>query len=189
MHYFAMAARLISVSLHRGEVNEMWYLVRRAQSGDRDAFVSLMEQNKVNMYKVARSYLRNEEDIADVMQQTILDCYEHLYTLKKASYFKTWLIRILINNCIDLIHKNERNLELGTYEPIVMRDKGMDLFEFIDTLEKIDEKYRTILVLYYVEGFRIKEIADLLNMNERTVNSRLRRGRIHYKKELERSSL
>lgn len=167
----------------------MWYWVRKAQNGDTDAFVSLMEQNKINMYKVARSYLRNEEDIADVMQQTILNCYEHLHTLKKASYFKTWMIRILINNCIDMLHKNERNITLENYEPIVVKDKDMDLFEFIDTLENIDEKYRTILVLYYVEGFKIKEIAELLNMNERTVNSRLRRGREQYKKELERSSL
>lgn len=163
----------------------MGYLIRKAQKGDADAFIALMEQNKVNMYKVARTYLRSEEDIADVMQQTILDCYEHLDTLKKASYFKTWLIRILINNCIDMIHKNERSVKMDNFESIVMQDKGIDLFEFIDTLERIDEKYRTILILYYVEGFKIKEIAELLNMNERTVNSRLRRGRNIYKKSWE----
>lgn len=166
----------------------MGYLIRRAQKGDADAFVALMERHKVNMYKVARSYLKNEEDIADVMQQTILDCYEHLDTLKKSSYFKTWMIRILINNCIDMIHKNERNVNMETLEPIVVQDKEIDLFEFIDTLEGIDEKYRTILILYYVEGFKIREIAELLNMNERTVNSRLRRGRNNYKQEWERSN-
>ena len=165
----------------------MRYLIRKAQRGDAEAFVCLMEQHKVNMYKVARSYLKNEEDIADVIQQTILDCYEHLSALKKVSYFKTWLIRILINNCIDMIHKNEKIVRMEKFEPIVVQDKDMDLFEFIETLEAIPEKYRTILILYYVEGLRIKDIAEVLGMNERTVNSRLRRGRESYKKEWERS--
>ena len=166
----------------------MGYLIRKAQKGDADAFVTLMEQHKINMYKVARSYLRNEEDIADVMQQTILDCYEHLDTLKKTSYFKTWMTRILINNCLDIIRKNERNTNIDMLDLITVQDQETDIFEFIDTLERIDEKYRTILILYYVEGFKIREIAELLNMNERTVNSRLRRGRNSYKEEWERSS-
>lgn len=64
-------------------------LVKRAQKGDAEAFVELMEAHKMALYKVAKSYLKSEEDIADVMQDTILSAYEHIGELKKSAYFKT----------------------------------------------------------------------------------------------------
>lgn len=64
-------------------------LVKRAQKGDTDAFVRLIEKHKLSLYKVSKSYLKNEEDIADVMQDTILSAYEHIGRLKQAAYFKT----------------------------------------------------------------------------------------------------
>ena len=69
-------------------------LVKRAKKGDAEAFITLIEENKQSMYKVAKGFLRNEEDIADAMAQTVLDCYEKIGTLKQSSYFKTWMIRI-----------------------------------------------------------------------------------------------
>ena len=72
-------------------------LVKRAQRGDTDAFIRLMEKHKLPLYKIAKSYLRNEEDIADVMQDTILSAYEHIKELRQVLYFKTWLTRILID--------------------------------------------------------------------------------------------
>lgn len=75
-------------------------LVKRAQRGDDQAFVELIEENKQAMYKVAVGILKNDFDAADAIQQSILTCYEKLKELKKAQYFKTWLLRILINNCI-----------------------------------------------------------------------------------------
>ena len=76
----------------------MW-LAYRAKKGDADAFVKLMEENKMAMYKVAKSYLRNEEDVADAMSETVLAAFEHIKELRRPEYFKTWLIRILINQC------------------------------------------------------------------------------------------
>ena len=73
-------------------------LIRRAREWDGDAFVELMEMHKQAMYKVARSYLDRDADVADAISDTILDCFEHLQSLKEPKYFKTWLIRILINN-------------------------------------------------------------------------------------------
>ena len=73
-------------------------LVKKAKSGDSGAFAQLIRMNTQSMYKVAWAYLKNDEDVADAIQETILKCYEKLSTLKKDSYFKTWMIRILINN-------------------------------------------------------------------------------------------
>lgn len=78
---------------------------KKGPAGDGHAFIELMEANKQNMYKVARSYFSNEEDIADAIQDTIESCYRSLPYLDKTEYFRTWLTRILINKCIDIIKK------------------------------------------------------------------------------------
>lgn len=80
-------------------------LVKRAQRGDDQAFVELIEENKQAMYKVAVGILKNDFDAADAIQQSILTCYEKLKELKKAQYFKTWLLRILINNCNQMLRE------------------------------------------------------------------------------------
>ena len=73
-------------------------LVKKAKKGDAEAFITLMEQNKQTMKRVAYAYLGNEEDVADALQETILAAFEKLDTLKKPEFFRTWLTRILINN-------------------------------------------------------------------------------------------
>ena len=132
----------------------MKYLVKKAQKKDDQAFVELMERCKSGMYKVARSYLKDDADIADAIQETVINCYEHIGRLKNADYFKTWLTRILINNCKDIQN-----------------------YEFQELMNSLDEKYRIVLLLYYGEGFKIKEIAQILEMDENTVKTRLSRGR------------
>lgn len=72
-------------------------LIRKAKKGDKDAFCRLMDENVQSMYKIAAAYLKNDEDVADAIQDTILSCYENLKSLKQNRYFKTWMIRILIN--------------------------------------------------------------------------------------------
>ena len=78
------------------------YLVKKAQRNDKEAFVELMELNKQSMYKIAKSYLRSDEDVADAMSDTILACYEKISDLREPKYFKTWMTRILINKCKDI---------------------------------------------------------------------------------------
>ena len=85
-------------------------LVKKAKSGDSGAFAQLIRMNTQSMYKVAWAYLKNDEDVADAIQETILKCYEKLSTLKKDSYFKTWMIRILINNCCSGLHPCQQKL-------------------------------------------------------------------------------
>ena len=84
----------------------MIQLVKRSISGDADAFLELMEKNSLAMYKVARGILDNDEDAADAMQDTILTCFEKIHTLKNPEYFKTWMIRILINECNKIYAQN-----------------------------------------------------------------------------------
>lgn len=78
-------------------------LITEAKNGDKEAFVRLIRMNKQSLYKTAWIYLRDEQDIADALQNTILSCYENIQRLREPKYFKTWLMRILINECKDIL--------------------------------------------------------------------------------------
>lgn len=175
----------------------MTRLVIKAQKEkDAEAFILLMEQNRQSMLKVAKAYLGNEEDVADVMQDAILTCYEKLDSLKEPLFFKTWLIRIVINKCKDRLRQNrelclsETDIQdMESIEAIGNGGRTEAELEFTELLNSLDEKYRIILVLYYVEGYNTKEIAKLLGLNPHTVKTRLVRARNkfaeEYKKEAE----
>lgn len=161
-------------------------LVKRAQRGDTEAFIRLMDRHRLSLYKVAKSYLKNEEDIADVMQDTILSAYEHLKDLKQAAYYKTWITRILINHCIDLLNEQRRSIPTSLDEILEehSRDYPADDQGFYDLLSELPEEIRPIFLLYYGEGFRTREIAEILDLNENTVKSRLKRGRQKLKRSI-----
>lgn len=155
----------------------MKQLVKQAIKGNKDAFVALIQENTQDMYKVARSILHNEEDVADALQETITVCFEKIHTLEKPQFFKTWLTRILINQCTNIIRKGQREQTSDTYVFEIGSTEQIDHWEFLHILQELDEKYRLVIILYYVQEFRIKEIASLLGLTETAVKSRLKRGR------------
>ncbi len=158
-------------------------LVRKAKQGNPDAFTELMQSQMQNMYKTARSILYNDEDIADAISETILTCWEKMWQLKEESFFRTWMTRILINKCNDILRK-QKNLSLVEEIPdIPSYDVKFANAEWKEALDSLNEKYRLVLVLYYVEGFKTGEISRILSMPESTVRSRLARGRQQLAKE------
>lgn len=163
------------------------YLVKRAQRHDKEAFVELMELNKQAMYKIAKCYLPNEEDAADAVSETILSCYEKISELREPKYFKTWMTRILINHCKDIWKKGSRECLLEVFPDTEDPHRYEHNVEFEELMKALDEKYRMILTLYYVEGFNTREIAELLEIAENTVKTRLCRGRKQFSKEYNRA--
>lgn len=155
----------------------MELLVKKAQRGDAEAFITLIEQNKLGMYKVAKGFLKEEEDVADAMSETVLDCYEKIGTLKQSAYFKTWMIRILINNCKDMLRRSGRDVPLEGVPEAESQAVSDENRGFREMIEPLKEKDRSIFTLYYVYGLKVKEIAACMEMNENTVNSRLKRGK------------
>lgn len=152
-------------------------LVQRAKEKDPDAFETLIRLHMQTMYKIAKSYLSSDEDVADAIQDTIMTCYEKISFLKNNAYFKTWMIKILISKCCNIL-RNKKVLDFSeetTEQPVT--DKRFEELEWKEVIRLLDEKYRMVMVLYYVEGFRTGEIAQILDMNENTVRTRLKRGR------------
>lgn len=152
-------------------------LVNKAKRGDTEAFTQLMQSQMQNMYKTARSILSQDEDVADAISDTILACWEQLGSLKQNGYFRTWMTRILVNKCYDLI-RNNKTVALEDYIPDpAYREQEYENIEWKQTLDSLSEKYRLVMMLYYVEGFKVSEISQILDLSEGTVKSRLSRGR------------
>ena len=156
-------------------------VVQRAKAGDGEAFVQLIEGQKQLLYKVARSYLHSDADAADAIGETVLACYEKLDTLREPKYFRTWLTRILIRKCQDILRRSVRCVSLETAAELSCDEPGQARAEFLSLLDSLDEKYRTVLLLYYGEGFQVREIARILGLKEETVKTRLKRARAGFK--------
>ena len=157
-------------------------LVKQAQAGDKEAFIDLIEHCKQALYKTAIAMLKNDADAADAIQDTVLKCYENLRGLREPRFFKTWLTRILINQCKKIM-KQRRNV-VSLYEHPELECEGADTSqgEFLELLNQLEEQYRIVLYLHYVEEFSVKEIGVILELNENTVKTRLSRGQIKLKK-------
>lgn len=86
-------------------------LIRKAKKGDKDAFCRLMDENVQSMYKIAAAYLKNDEDVADAIQDTILSCYENLKSLKQNRYGQTDTFR----RSISLLIVFSSNIKLNQF--------------------------------------------------------------------------
>ena len=155
----------------------MQILVKKAQKGDPEAFVSLIEQNKNSLYRVAKGFFQNEADIADAISDTVLSAYEHITELKKAEFFKTWLIRILINSCNQMLRERKKCEVVERLPEMRYLENDFSDIEFREMLSSFPEDCQTIMLLYYGEQFTTREIANILGMKENTVKSKLRRTR------------
>lgn len=150
-------------------------LMKKARAGDPDAFAELVLSYTQNLYRVAKAILMNDEDVADAIQEAILVSWEKLGALKEDGSFKAWVTRILIHKCYEIMRKNHRVIYMDELpEKAVEQENNLEWEEAMGTL---DDKYRLILILYYAEGFRTKEIAKMLKIPDSTVRTRLARGR------------
>ena len=151
-------------------------LIQKAKDGDPIAFSELIQSQMKAMYRVAGAILMNDDDAADAIQETILACWEKIGTLRQNKHFKTWLTRILIHKCDELILRNHRVIYTEKM-PEIATQSETDLVEWKEMLQALAEKYRLIMVLFYSYGFSAKEIGKMLGMPSSTVRTRLERGR------------
>lgn len=162
----------------------MLMLVKKAMNGDSEAFLQLMDIHQDTMLRIAHGYFTQTADIADAMQDTILDAYEHISKLREPQYFKTWLIRILINNCNHIYRSNKKYIsleEISETNQDASQDLDTPLHKFHELLECVSEENRLCFQLYYGEEFTTKEISDILHIKESTIRSRMHRERIKLK--------
>ena len=152
-------------------------LVNKAKKGDQEAFIQLISQYQLTLYRTAKRMGLQDEDIADLIQDTILTAYEKMNTLDEARYFNTWLCRILLNNCYSFLKKKNKcsPIDATNLNNITHLDKPS--LELDDALGSLGENYRLALTLYYVNGLSTKEISECLHESEGTIKSRISRAK------------
>ena len=149
----------------------------KAKKGNKEAFINLIEENLISMYRVAKGILLSQEDIDDAIQNTILLSYKNINTLKKNEFFKTWLIRILINECNKIYNFNKKYIDFNEIKENYTNDE-YENFDLKKAIQSLSEDLRLPIVLFYFEDMQISEIADLMNIPIGTVKSRLSRAKI-----------
>lgn len=152
-------------------------LVNASKNGNSNAFSKLIKLYEKDLYRVAKGILKNDDDALDCIQDTILNAYKGIKKLSKDEYFKTWLIKILINCCNDLIRSREKLCTYIDYSNKEDNNINLERLQIDEAMEKLDEEMRLPVILYYFEDMSISDIANSLKIPEGTVKSRLSRAR------------
>ncbi len=147
-----------------------------------DEFSEQIVDMMQTLYRVCYSQLSQSCDRDEAVQECLLKAWQKRGQLKQPRYMKTWVIRILINECRNIQRKRGREVPL---DEMPNRTAPADAdYELHDALLQLDEKLRLPIILHYIEGFTVSEIADILRWPQGTVKSRMNRGRAELKKSL-----
>jgi RNA polymerase sigma-70 factor (ECF subfamily) len=179
-------------------------LAKLARNGDRDAFAELVELYKDKIYHLAYRMLNNKHEAEDAVQETFLRVYMNLHRYDEHQKFSTWIFRIGTNHCIDRLRKRKH---LAYSLDAEMPDgEGNDYYSMLpgyeDTPEKqiiltetqeqirkaigaLPEKYRSVVILRYLQDMSLQEIGEVLDMPVTTVKTRVHRGREYLRQKLE----
>lgn len=168
-------------------------LIKRAKQGDKDAFTKLILSIQDDLYRIAKMRLQNEADINDVVQETMISAYKNIRKLKEDKYFKTWIIKILINKCNKKYSERDRkfiSFEDNEIEKYVGSEEiENNRLNFENIISMLNKEEKTIMILYYYLEYTAKDISEILGIKEGTIFSKISRAKKKilnkYKGELE----
>ena len=126
----------------------------------------------------AYSLLKNPTDAEDVVQEALLTAYERLYTLQDEEKFKPWLMKILVNQAKMYIRKNSRIVYIENGEEIDQETAKGNYEEIWDVVLSLNSKLSLVVILYYSQGYSVKEISKIVGIPAGTVKSRLAKARV-----------
>ncbi|MBO5238444.1 MAG: RNA polymerase sigma factor [Lachnospiraceae bacterium] len=143
----------------------------------------LILQSENHMYRIAKSLLKNDTDCEDAIQETIVHAFSKIHTLKNDLFAKTWLTRILINECYNIMRREKRLISI---EEITEQhaDEQTDYSDLYTAVQQLPEDMRLAVMLYYSEGYSIKEIACIEDTTVPTIKNRLFKARKRLRKAL-----
>lgn len=156
------------------ETNEQ--LVTKAIAGNEAAFIELMKMYKIDLYKTGLSFLKNEEEALEAIQEVTYRAYKNIRKIREPAYFKTWLMRIMINHCQDQLKKKKREVLNEDYIQAQGVSESHAALEVEDVLQSLDSRSREMLTLKYLHGLKIKEIAYAMDCPEGTIKTWLHKA-------------
>lgn len=149
---------------------------KKAQKGDETAFFQIISEQKKQLYRVAYSYLKNEQDALEAIQEVTFRAYKNIKKVKEPKFFATWITRIMINYCVDEL-KRKKRLLLQEYEDnnsiIENHDNRIRVQE---ALQQLEPKYQEIIILKYYQDLTIEQIAENLGRPTGTVKTWLNKA-------------
>lgn len=192
--------KIIKISDFENEEITDIEVIRAVLSGEKALYEILIRRNNQKLYRVISGYLKEGNDIEDIMQNTYVKAYEKLYQFKHTAQFSTWLIRIGINEALSYLQKKKNyvnapsnglpttirkelldNDELNP-EMNIIREETKQLLE--EAVNRLAPKYRVVYILREIEGMSINDIAECLDLSNSNVKVRLHRAKTALKEKL-----
>ena len=160
-------------------------LIQSALGGSQRAYAKLMSVHKVRVYNLILRMVRNEEDAADLTQETFIKAFRSLANFNPDFAFKSWILKIASNTCLDFLRKT-RPVTVSTDEVVIaesMADPAQELvnrrrsLSIEQAIQALPENLRAAVVLRHQEGMSYEEISRILDVPMGTVKTWIRRGR------------
>lgn len=140
-------------------------------------FEKFIKDNLDNAYRFSYTYTKNQYDAEDIVNESVIKALKSINSLKNPEYIKSWFYKIISNTAINFINKKNKTI---SYEENLLENEisedNYEQFTFNDIVNKLDIKYRAVIVMRFLEDMSIKEISKILDLNENSVKSRLYRG-------------
>lgn len=176
--------------------------IKQVLKGDQNAYADIVSLYQHKLYQICFRMLGNKEEAEDIAQEAFVRAYINLHSYDQKRKFSTWIYRIATNLCIDRIRKKKPDYYLDAEVP---GTDGLDMYSQIAADEKLPEevveqmelqeriqyeisrlpdKYRSVIVLKYIEELSLQDISDILDMPLGTVKTRIHRGREALRKQL-----
>lgn len=166
--------------------NELW-LIEQSRKGNVDAFEELIKDYKKSAFNIALKFLRNVEDAEDVSQEALIKVFKNIKNFNMQSTFKVWMYRIVVNTCLDF--KRKKTIDAypiddvlnitgnNNNNPDAMIEKNYTSEIVNLSINKLEDDFKTIIILRDIQGFSYNEISEILSCNLGTVKSRISRAR------------
>ncbi|GEN45346.1 RNA polymerase sigma factor [Alkalibacillus haloalkaliphilus] len=139
---------------------------------DEERFINVVQAFRHDLYKTAYAFLKSEEAALEAVQEVTFRAFKKRKQLRETQYTKTWLIRIMINYCQDVLRKNARFVQT-VYED---NDREADFSEqlLLDwAIQELDSKEQTLIFLKYFHGYTYTELSHYYGVAEGTLKSRI----------------
>jgi len=166
-------------------------LINKCKKGNVKAFKSLYDLHKEKLYNVAYRILGNHEDTEDSLQDVFIIIYQKITDFRGDAAFSTWLYRIAVNTCLNKLRMSKPNInsefsenEINRDFPYVKKNDQMTNMILDQEIQNLPTGYRTVFILYEVEGFTHEEIGEILDISAGTSKSQLSRAKHRLKKRL-----
>lgn len=169
-------------------------LIELAKNGDKEAFTNLVLSIENDLYRIAQTRLSDTYDINDAIQNTMINAYKHLKSLKNNNTFKTWIIKILINECNQIYKSKKKKIELfNKFKDSQLDNMVENSFNTVNSqidfeliLKNLNYKERLIITLHYNNDYSCSEISNILGIKKNTIKSILTRSKQKIKKIFEK---